>query len=100
MGVNWTQFTPYRPASTGTVPVNWKNWLVQSLKKRGTLHSEGATEPRQPIGSDVAPLDLKKSNTSKFVKPPTFAFSLQKKKILLFYSENMKKKMSVNIDEK
>jgi hypothetical protein len=53
------------------------------------LHSEGATEPRHPIGSDVAPLDLKKSNNSKFVKLPAFAFSLPKQEKYFITSESI-----------
>jgi hypothetical protein len=46
-------------------------------KKVITLHSDAVTAPKHPMGSVLAPLDRKKSRTSKFVRTPAFAFSLQ-----------------------
>lgn len=46
------------------------------------MHSDGATAPRHPMGSLVAPLARKNSRTSRLVSTPAFACNLWSTKIV------------------
>lgn len=48
-----------------------------SERKPPTLNSDGETDAMTRVGSFPAPLDLKRSSTSKLVRAPALASSLQ-----------------------
>lgn len=50
---------------------------IISKKKNTTLNSDGATGTRTRVGSFEAPLDRRKSSTSKFVSAPALPSNLQ-----------------------
>jgi hypothetical protein len=61
-------------------------------EKNPTLYSDGATLARTRVGSFAAPLDRRKSRTSKLVSVPAFAAKLQKRLEIIYIHTNPNKK--------